>query len=290
MPQRTRRSMRGWEACVANGCDNASVRNRPGGHMTRLLRHVIGVLVMFGLAVGVGPAAGAATASAAFCSETIELQGWISQGFRPGVDQYEENPNRSTVESSAQYLRRLSEQAPAAIKADLVTWATFTEQVADGASQAELAEGAGPARAAAERVDTWLATSGCVDKHANSAPQIHHNGHPVLVWIAIGAGVVLVLTVLGAVGGGGRLASPAAKARPGRSPMGNSGLGSSGAEKCGSCSGGKITCGPCQGRGYHDHNTPQANGVYANTTSRCSPCGGSGKIACQMCHGTGVRR
>jgi hypothetical protein len=82
-----------------------------------------------------------ATATTTFCKDTAELQGWTAQNFEPGIDQYTTHPNSAYVTSLAQYLQKLSQEAPVAEQADLKVWAGFTQKVADGVGQAELASG-----------------------------------------------------------------------------------------------------------------------------------------------------
>jgi len=49
-------------------------------------------------------------------------------------------------------------------------------------------------------------------------------------------------------------------------------------QKCTSCNGGTVTCTSCDS-GY----------VYGSRSERHSACGGTGKLKCQMCNGTGYR-
>jgi hypothetical protein len=245
-------------------------------------------------AVLTGSDANAATSSASFCTDTAQLQSWIAQDFLPGIDQYKVHPDPSYVRGLAQYLRKLSEEAPAAARADLSVWATFTERVADGASQADLDSGVQVARNAAERVKVWLATkSGCRQLYTAAAPPdtSDHKGHSYLPWVIAGVCAVVLLVLLGAFGGQrARPHIPSGGSRqPGNapnSPAAQQPWAPGPPKKCSTCGGEKeVTCFACQGRGYI---TNPAYAPYASTTEdRCIPCTGSGKRKCGSCNGTG---
>ena len=231
--------------------------------------------------------AGAAATTAQFCRDTAELQGWIAQRFEPGIDQYTTHPNASYVNTLAQYLHKLAGEAPPAARADLSTWARFTANVADGASQHVLDADVAAARAAARRVTVWLdKESGCPRDYTTTAlPAAHTSSHKVLYWVAGGVAGIIVLTLLAAVArpGSARAARPASTS--------GSTIGNNSPQRCGACNGaGSTTCGACQGRGVIDANTPAANAPYADSTAGCSRCGRSGKIRCTMCGGSGTRR
>lgn len=262
--------------------------------MKGFCRVALAFAVMSTLAVLTASGADAATS---FCTDTAQLQSWIAQDFLPGIDQYNVHANPSYVRSLAQYLRKLGEEAPAAARADLTVWATFTESVADGASQPELVSGVQVARSAAERVKVWLATkSGCPQLYtkAPAPPTPDQNGLSYLPWVIVG---VCAVVLLGAVGGqrtrsnipssGSRQSGNAPNSGNSR-PEPTSMMSSKPAQKCGSCGGsGTQTCFACQGRGYI---TIPAYAPYAGTTQGwCAPCTGSGKTKCQMCSGTGHR-
>lgn len=264
-----------------------AVADRPARNWARR----IGLAACIGLSILAvrGASAGALAASSAFCADTAQLQSWIAQGFTPGIDQFTSHPNATSVQSEAAYLQKLAEEAPASEAPDLRTWATFTHDVAVGASQAALARQEPAAKAAASRVRSWLATrSACPHDYTTSALPVHHAGsHKVLYSILGVIGAIVVLAVLSLFAGG---ASGGSRMPSRRTSSGGSTVGTAKGETCRTCNGSReVPHGPCQGRGVIDHNTPSAYEPYRTTDSRCSGCGGRGKVPCGSCGGSGYR-
>lgn len=149
-------------------------------------------------------ASASGAASSSFCEDTAQLQDWLAQDFRPGIDQYNVRPNTALVLGMAQYLHKLGEESPAAAKEDVGIWAAFTQQVADQASQDDLAGDVPAARAAASRVEVWLAKeSGCEQLASAAAPSPPaRTSQGILLWVI---GVLVVLLILRGLSGPGRV-------------------------------------------------------------------------------------
>jgi hypothetical protein len=108
-----------------------------------------------------GTAAGAgSSASASFCTDSQFL---TNQSGEPGIDNFDPtqplHPNPAMVKSYSVSLDKLAGEAPTQIKADLTTWAAFTDQLARGASQSELAAKYSEAKSAADRVQSYLSSA-----------------------------------------------------------------------------------------------------------------------------------
>ncbi len=245
--------------------------------------------LVFTLAVFSGSVANAASLSASFCNDTAQLQSWIAQDFSPGIDQYNVPTDPTYVRGLAQYLRKLSQEAPAAARADLSVWATFTESVANGASQANLLSRLPAARQAAQRTKVWLATkSGCRQLYIAAPVPVasHHKGHSYLPWIIAGVCVIVLLGVFGGRaqgrGNDGQRAPSGGDGRsvPSRGPYSTSStLSTAPARKpveqtCPTCSGDGYRCYACRGGG-------------GSSWSPCPQCQGSGRSPCPRCHGSG---
>ncbi len=245
--------------------------------------------LVFTLAVFSGSGANAASLSGSFCKDTAQLQSWIAQDFSPGIDQYNVPTDPAYVRSLAQYLQKLSQEAPVAARADLSVWAAFTESVANGASQANLVSRLSATRQAAQRTKVWLATkSGCRQLYVAAPVPVasHHKGHSYLPWIIAG---VCVLVLLGAIGGRAQ----------GRGNEGQRGPG--GGEGRSVPSRGQYStsstlstappqkpveqmCPNCAGDGYRSY---ACRGSGGSSWSPCAQCQGSGRSPCSRCHGSG---
>lgn len=110
---------------------------------------------------GSGTAAGAgSSASASFCTDSQFL---TNQSGEPGIDNFDPtqplHPNPAMVKSYSVSLDKLAGEAPTPIKADLTTWAAFTDQLASGASQSDLAAKYSEAKSAADRVESYLSSA-----------------------------------------------------------------------------------------------------------------------------------
>jgi hypothetical protein len=175
------------------------------GFDEEVLSSWLALSLMFALAVFTGSGANAATSPAWSCNDTVQLQNWFSQNSLPGIDQYNLHPGHLPdadglpgpvyLRAVAQYLQNLSDEIPA-VRADLSVWAMFSDRVAGGASQAELASGVQVARNAAEQVKVWLATkSGCPPLYALLPVPVtsHHEGRSDLLWVIGGACAVVFL-------------------------------------------------------------------------------------------------
>ena len=144
--------------------------------------------LVFTLAVFSGSGANAASLSGSFCKDTAQLQSWIAQDFSPGIDQYNVPTDPAYVRSLAQYLQKLSQEAPVAARADLSVWAAFTESVANGASQANLvsrlsATRQQPADQGMAGNEVWMPTvvrrrtsSCCLPPQGAQLPPVDHCG------------------------------------------------------------------------------------------------------------------
>lgn len=245
--------------------------------------------LFFALALAI-PAAGhaeAASSATTFCDDTAKLQEWLGQSFLPGIDQYDQNPNRPYVKSMGDYLTGLAEEAPDATKADLAEWAAFTEKVADGSSSADLTADAATARAAAGRVKVWLAAeSGCPQLYQEAAPSSGSGGFGIPTWLIVVLVVVGILVAgLFTKGGGPTRRTVVGSAR---SPSTGT-FGGSQTRTCAVCHGGKYqTHGVCNGTGRITTNDSGRQAEFANSTGMCLGCQGTGRSACSGCHGTGV--
>jgi hypothetical protein len=244
----------------------------------------LAISLPLGVALGAGSKAGAATSSTPFCRDSAQLQSWFLQNYEPGIAQYQ-NPGVGNVKSEARYLQKLTEEAPPAIQPELFVWATFTTQVADGASYADLSKEELSASADAAQVQEWFATeSGCaqLDKPIPAHSSTNH------LWWIIG-GVLLGLVLLGAAfgrsdatttspSGRGSARTDSADRSYGFAPKG-SGFGPK-----------KVTCPTCGGRGWRP--CPNCIGTgYLGTGPDRRPCPYSncnyGRTTCSNCWGSG---
>lgn len=231
---------------------------------------------------------GGASAASSFCSSSLQLQNWLLQDLRPGIDQYQLHPvPRAYVKLQADYLEQLAPHAPLAIRKDLTTWAHFAEQVADGASSAVLDREEPAADAASVRVQKWFSSSnGCASyRSGDHVPSGGgQSGVTIAAWVIGGLLVLLLVAGLsalarrggprGAVGGSSR---PAAPISPPRYEADRPS-----APRCGACNGtGKSLCYPCEGRGFFKDS-------HTSEIVQHSLCGGRGYFPCMSCNGTGV--
>jgi hypothetical protein len=256
----------------------------------------LAVASFFGLTVLNGATASAATPAGSFCNDAVQLENWFAQGFLPGIDQYQLNPNRAYVKGEAVILQKLANEAPLAIRPDLSAWASFTEELAAEASPAELGKEVGSVSADAQKVNQWLkAKSGCDVSYAVPRPTTgKHNGVSPVVWIVVGIAAGLI--VLGALflgsqsdtGGeqgktkvaGPRTSEPPKREIPDFTPKQQ-------IVSCSKCSGnGEVTCYRCQGT-TRIPTTPELRGT-ADHYQRCDNymCNG-GRVTCQDCRGSG---
>ncbi len=251
-------------------------------------------MVVLAVALPSGRSADAAAAVTTFCDDTSQLQSWIAQDLQPGIDQYNQNPNRAYVRTMAQYLQKLAAEAPQPAKADLTEWAGFTEKVADGAGQAELARDVPNARAAAARIKAWLpGKSGCQQLYSESAPVSanEQQAHKVRSWVIGGVAAFLLLIILlgaGARRSGGGKAVQRAGQQAGRPDLS---FGGQAPQSCGRCGGQRTErCSVCGGRGRIDTNDSGRQAEFASSTGTCYRCSGTGNTSCSGCGGTGVQR
>jgi hypothetical protein len=269
--------------------------------------------VLFGILVASSTTAGAATASAQFCSDSAQLQGWIAQNEQPGLDQYDYDgyPDLSVIQPEANYLEKLNAEAPSSTQPAFSEWANFAKAVADTTAKA-VAEGAAappgltswPALAsqdqqatfAAGLVEEWMHNgSGCkqlyVTLHDPPASSGHHGINP-LWWVA--GAVVILLIIGGAIASAGddATASPSPKTVDtgrGRAPQPTYDF--SPKEQtisCDKCSGtGRMTCYRCGGSGRLSNGAEF--GGTADAYRICEACSGQTRITCDGCGGSGKK-
>ena len=192
--------------------------------LTHLQGRVTAVLigsVLFAILVGSWTPAGAATASAQFCGDSAKLQGWIAQNEQPGLDQYDYDgyPDLGVIQPEANYLEKLSAEAPQSTQPAFSEWANFAKAVADTTAKAVAEKAAAPpgltswpalasqdqqATFAAGLVEEWMQKdSGCkqlyVTEH-DPPVSTSKGGHGINpLWFVGGA--ILFLIVLGAIFG-----------------------------------------------------------------------------------------
>lgn len=247
----------------------------------------------------------AATAAGSFCGDSAQLQNWIAQDEQPGIDQYQFGgyPNPGVIQPEANYLQKLNAEAPQTIQPTFSVWANFAKAVADATATAiaekaaappglpsfpALASEIQPASAAATKVQQWFKNdSGCQQLYV--ATSAGGSGLNPLWWVA---GVVVVLLIIGGIGSkrkSGRPTSPAWETvSTGRGRAAQSTYGSSpNAQTCSKCGGtGRMVCPDCRGSGRVSNGSEFAG--TANAYRVCDLCGGACRIyPCDQCGGTG---
>ncbi len=188
--------------------------------------------------------------------------------------------------SDADYLEKLTREAPAQIQPSFSAWASFTKEVADTVNSPEVAAQAPLATAAQANAQKWFTTeSGCALTYKD--PASSSSGIPVWVWIVVGVVAFVLLSAL--VGRGRRSFGSAGSTATGKGRGGaTTGAGSykwSSApqqEPCEYCANsmwgpGRITCTTCNGD------------VPAPNSEPCPGCDGRRWVTCPYCRGTGVK-
>jgi len=273
--------------------------------------------VLVAILVAPGRAAGAETASASFCNDSAQLQSWIAQDEQPGIDQYgyPGYPELAVIRPEADYLEKLSAEAPQAIQPAFSVWANFAKAVEEATATAiaekaaappglssfpALASQINPATAAATQVQHWLKNdSGCRQLYvAEHDPS--NGGHGINPLWFVGGGF-LILIILGAIFG----SSGEGRSVPNYSSSGSNDSSSTKRSwtyegpdtptpkaKCSypGCGGlwgpGKVQCPGCGGRRQEEGYDSNGN----HQIVRCIQCGANGWITCPGCGGSGEAR
>lgn len=248
----------------------------------------------------------AATAASSFCGDSTELQNWIAQDEQPGIDQYEFGgyPDPGVIQPEANYLQKLNAEAPRTIQPTFSIWANFAKAVGEATATAiaekaaappglssfpALASEIQPASAAATKVQQWFKNdSGCQQLYV--ATPDGGSGINPLWWVA---GVVVVLLIIGAIGskrrsGAGPTSPSWGTVSSGRGRAAQPTSGTSPKEQtCSKCGGtGRMVCPDCHGSGRVSNGSEFAG--TANASRVCDLCGGACRIyPCDQCGGTG---
>lgn len=293
--------------------DETAAATRPSWSGADCFRALFAILLASWTAAGAATAAGGATASASFCNDSDQLQDWFAQGEQPGLDQYDYAgyPDLSVIQPEANYLEKLSAEAPQSTQPTFSNWANFAKAVEEDTATAISEKSAAPpgltswpalasqvqsARFAATLIQKWFKSdSGCKQLYVTESDPAK-GGHGINRLWFVGGGF-LVLILLGAIFGSSgddesvpnHLSSassdssstkrkwepyePPESAKPKR--------------KCPTCNGmfgpGKVQCYACGGLGtietFHE-------GV-GYTHDRCGQCYGNRFIPCNGCNGSG---